>query len=109
MEDIERETGRELRRRQRALATGALVRPPKNEQELRLEEQANQAEIDMLTERRERLWSELAQAAWESDRRRIKFDIESATRGLEIAFAARRRLRVARDLFEHPRIRHAAA
>jgi hypothetical protein len=99
-EETHREMNREIRQRERALATGAMIRPPRDECELLIEERANEAEIDMLTERRQKLWRLLGDGVGDSERWRLGFDVDSATRGLALAYAAKRRLAVARDLFE---------
>lgn len=98
MEDYERDRRQQLHQQRRAEKTGAMVRPPKTEHQLVLEESENEAEIDMLTDRRSRLWSRLSSPVGETERQNLAYDVQGATRGLEIAFAAKRRLAVAREL-----------
>lgn len=96
---IDREIGREVRQKQRALAIGALVRPPASMAELVAEEDANTAEIDMLSERRVKLWRTLASGdITEVLRSDLRYEARRIAEGLFEAFAAKRKLALAREL-----------
>ena len=93
-----RDINREIKQRNHALAIGALVRPPRTMEELVQEEGANTAEIDMLCSRRARTWSALAKAEAPQVRGDLRYDQARIAEGLDIAFAAKRKLRLAREL-----------
>jgi hypothetical protein len=95
----EQELRREIMQRNRAIANGALVRPPRNIRELDTDEAANTAEIDRLEARRGDIFRRMSEpllAEWE--RSDLSHSLAACSHSLEIAFADRRRLRVAREL-----------